>query len=422
MRAVLGEPGAIEAAEPVWAPTLWGVEAAEQDAAVGYYATRWWFSEVANPSPDLLSETEHAQLRATRSATADLRDALDSGDAEGRTAAFGQLMQTLSNIDFDETRDKLHIPDDAGPYREGLIRILRRIPPNWGRWISCDRGWYPIICELDQKLAAVDPNYTLHQVKEKFGGLRYYVHTELGDEVRDRMWALIREAETRCEATCELCGEPGARHTNGRSWLKTLCPACAAAEGYSPIGELVNDLTAEHRGIWKVTVYGDGEPSYWALTRAEVTVAGTCHRDATVLAPPSVLRTWRIRLEERQRDRVRSHRRDREDAMSERGVHRHLPRDLRDTDVVAVAVLPDFRVRVTHRDGTSVVHRFDPADFHGDFIELRDPATFATVQPIDGTLAWDLGGGLVYDRGGDALWLHAHGHCDGSHDLDRVER
>lgn len=74
--------------------------------------------------------------------------------------------------------------------------------------------------------------------------------------------------------------------------------------------------------------------------------------------------------------------------MSERGVHRHLPRDLRDTDVVAVAVLPDFRVRVTHRDGTSVVHRFDPADFHGDFIELRDPATFATVQPIDGTLAW----------------------------------
>lgn len=297
VRAVLGEPGALDGACPIWAPTLWGVEAAEVDARSGYYATRWWFSEVANPSPDQLSETEHAQLRAARSAAADLRDALDSGDAEGRRAAFGQLLHTLSNIDFDSTRDKLHVPGNAGPYRDGLVKILRRIPPNWGRWISCDKGWYPIVIELDRDLTELDPEYELHQCKEKFGGLRYYVHTELGDEVRDRMWALIREAETRCEATCELCGEPGAGHTNGRSWLKTLCPACAAAEGYSPIGELVNDLAPEHRGLWKVTVYGDSEPSYWDLTRAEVTVAGTCHRDATVLAPPSVLRTWRIRLE-----------------------------------------------------------------------------------------------------------------------------
>lgn len=107
--------------------------------------------------------------------------------------------------------------------------------------------------------------------------------------------------------------------------------------------------------------------------------------------------------------------------MSERGVHRHLPRDLRDTDVVAVAVLPDFRVRVTHRDGTSVVHRFDPADFHGDFIELQQPKVFATARVVDGgTLGWELPNGLVYDRGADFLWLHAHGWCDGSHDLDRV--
>jgi hypothetical protein len=101
-------------------------------------------------------------------------------------------------------------------------------------------------------------------------------------------------------------------------------------------------------------------------------------------------------------------------------LHSHLPVDLRDTDVVSVEVTAPFRVRVTHRDGTVVVHLFDPEQFRGDFAELRDPAVFATAQVIDGTVGWDLGGGLIYDRGADALWLHAHGYCDGSHDLTKV--
>lgn len=93
----------------------------------------------------------------------------------------------------------------------------------------------------------------------------------------------------------------------------------------------------------------------------------------------------------------------------------HLPADLRDADVTAVEVLPGFRVRVTHRDGTSAVHLFDPSDFHGDYAALRDSATFATAQVVDGgTLGWELGDGLVYDVAPDSLWLHAHGYCDGS--------
>ncbi|WP_017205600.1 hypothetical protein [Mycobacteroides abscessus] len=294
VRAVLGEPGAVDAAVETWAPTLWGAGAADADARTGYRSTRRWFSEVANPSPDLLSETEHAQLRAARSATADLRDALDAGDAEGRRAAFGQLLQTLSNIDFDSTRDKLHIPDDAGAYRDGLIRVLRRIPPNWGRWISCSKGWYPIIIELNQQLAVIDPAYELHQVKEKFGLLRYYYSTEV-EGARDRMNTLIRAAQEQAAATCELCGAPGARHSNGRGWIMTLCAACAAEKGYGRLGELVNDLGPDHRGIWKVTDYAGAE-SYWDMSHAEVTVDGTRHRGATVLAPPSVLRVWRLRL------------------------------------------------------------------------------------------------------------------------------
>lgn len=293
VRAVLNEPGAVDAAAPLWAPTLWGIADAEADATNGYERTRAWF--VALREPEELTDTEKARYAAARVASGDLRAALDSGDSDERTAAFGQLMQTLSNMDPETTRDKLHVPDDAGPHRDALVRILRRIPPNWGRWISCDAGWYPIIVQLDQQLAELDPNYELHQCKEKFAGLRYYFHTEV-DGARDQMHTLVREAETRCETTCELCGEPGTRHTNRRGWLKTLCATCATAEGYERIGELVNDLTSEMRGLWSVGCYGDDAASIWDMTHAEVTVDGERHRDVEVLAPPSVLRTWRIRL------------------------------------------------------------------------------------------------------------------------------
>lgn len=94
-------------------------------------------------------------------------------------------------------------------------------------------------------------------------------------------------------------------------------------------------------------------------------------------------------------------------------LHAHLPRDLRDTDVTAVEVVGDFRVRATHRDGTEAVHVFEPEEFAGIAEPLRDPAAFATAGVIDGCLAWELPGGL-YDVAPDGLWLHAHGRCDGS--------
>lgn len=46
VRAVLGEPGAVDEAVEVWAPTLWGIAGAEADAAAGYPRTRWWLSAV----------------------------------------------------------------------------------------------------------------------------------------------------------------------------------------------------------------------------------------------------------------------------------------------------------------------------------------------------------------------------------------
>jgi hypothetical protein len=71
--------------------------------------------------------------------------------------------------------ETIHIPENAGEYADDIRKILSRIPPRWGRWISCDKGWYPLVIELDQKLVEIYPDYQLHQVKEKFGTLRYYI-------------------------------------------------------------------------------------------------------------------------------------------------------------------------------------------------------------------------------------------------------
>ncbi len=60
------------------------------------------------------------------------------------------------------------------------------------------------------------PQVVVEQIKEKFGGLRFYYQG--GDE-------FIRGLETMAELwaghTCEECGKPGERRSGG--WIRTLC-------------------------------------------------------------------------------------------------------------------------------------------------------------------------------------------------------
>ncbi|HEY1133278.1 MAG TPA: hypothetical protein VGE77_01760 [Nocardioides sp.] len=130
--------------------------------------------------------------------------------------------------------DEIEVPADAGEYADALAAILRRIPEHWGRWIDCQKGWYPILARLDTDLAALDAAYEVHQVKEKFGGLRYYTHTEK-DGVRERFETRIQQAEQEAYRTCELCGTAGSLAKRG-TWYQTLCGACATASGFDPVG------------------------------------------------------------------------------------------------------------------------------------------------------------------------------------------
>lgn len=93
--------------------------------------------------------------------------------------------------------------------------------PVW-KSIDCGEGWWPIIAELDSHLR-VYPNYKVVQVKEKFGGLRFYA-----DGVDEKGYELIGAAERLASVTCEVCGKPG-RLRDDRSWVRTLCDEHAAS-------------------------------------------------------------------------------------------------------------------------------------------------------------------------------------------------
>lgn len=66
------------------------------------------------------------------------------------------------------------------------------------------------------------PQVVASQVKEKFGGLRFYYNG--GDDTVD---GIIRMAEAWTGQTCETCGNPGTLGGNG--WLTTLCKKCRNA-------------------------------------------------------------------------------------------------------------------------------------------------------------------------------------------------
>lgn len=190
-----------------------------------------------------LTDTESTRWQAT----AAMIDAMSDGVVDGSIDAdeLMPMINQIGQLDLDPMRfaDSMHIPVDAGPYHGALMSIMTHIPDGWGRWISCDAGWYPLIARLHAELLALDADYVVHQVKEKFGALRFYADTD-DDEVRERLDTLITVAEHQSAQICERCSSPAhlcAAQSGQRRRYKTLCPACigtvAADNGhrYTPL-------------------------------------------------------------------------------------------------------------------------------------------------------------------------------------------
>lgn len=93
-------------------------------------------------------------------------------------------------------------------------------------------GWMPLVHHLSHDLAKYPIQVV--QVKEKFGGLRFYIDLAedidhwgvIGPTAFEDVHNLISEAEARSYKVCELCGaESGYGQIRG-NWIKTSCAGC----------------------------------------------------------------------------------------------------------------------------------------------------------------------------------------------------
>lgn len=103
-----------------------------------------------------------------------------------------------------------------------LSPVLDRFGAGWPKMIDCEQGWHGIIHDIDKELSSIDSDYEIQQIKEKFGGLRYY-YTTKKPEVKEAMRNIVRKYEQVAWETCEMTGNPGILMKKDR-WYKTLDP------------------------------------------------------------------------------------------------------------------------------------------------------------------------------------------------------
>jgi len=100
------------------------------------------------------------------------------------------------------------------------------------RGFEHDDGWFDLLWRLCEELeplvaefeAAGGHNFEVLQVKEKFGGLRFYVNCRKEEAIRQRIEAAAQESLR----TYEICGQPGELREDG--WIKTLCDEHASTK------------------------------------------------------------------------------------------------------------------------------------------------------------------------------------------------
>ena len=110
------------------------------------------------------------------------------------------------------------LQDDKGPFDQ--------------KGIECGDGWFALVdrlsgvCEkeIEMLIALSVPTEgwpRIAQIKEKMGGLRFYVNGPLSDELRAQ---ILQGENIESLRTCERCGAPGALREG--PWRHTYCDSC----------------------------------------------------------------------------------------------------------------------------------------------------------------------------------------------------
>ena len=158
--------------------------------------------------------------------------------------------------------------------------------PNLPFGIECGPGWYNLIDHLclslqhlyetsvliDNVYQLVEPPQVIaHQVKEKFGTLRFYYHLKFCNKYEELLKTcsdnkhieelnnyacgyqsyiegIVHMAETISAHTCEYSGKPGIMHRTPGGWYKVLNEEVATSvekysrRGYMPLNTFKEDV------------------------------------------------------------------------------------------------------------------------------------------------------------------------------------
>ncbi len=113
----------------------------------------------------------------------------------------------------DEEMDKFL--ESIGGLENGFFSDRPKIKSNG--FLEISNGWFGLVKELIEDCIALGWNKEICQIKEKFGGLRFYINS-----APEEVFKRIREAEDKSFTTCEVTGNPGQLRTD-IGWYRTLC-------------------------------------------------------------------------------------------------------------------------------------------------------------------------------------------------------
>lgn len=125
-------------------------------------------------------------------------------------------------------------------YPDFLQPVLARFVENAPNEVYCGEGWWKIVAACDSQLAKIDPEYTVFQIKEKFGGLRFYYSPSNPDNLAT-MRKIVSEFEKICWMTCEISGRHGYLMINSSGRRRVLAEEYLQ-QGWSRINSNTYDI------------------------------------------------------------------------------------------------------------------------------------------------------------------------------------
>lgn len=111
--------------------------------------------------------------------------------------------------------------------------LMADIPCGFG----CPKGWselvWKLFIDIEAALTAAHPelsDFKIAQIKEKFGGLRFYFSLRKDHPAYDMIHQLVEQAQGESFGICLSCGGSADVTTGvtggGRGWVTSQCQAC----------------------------------------------------------------------------------------------------------------------------------------------------------------------------------------------------